>query len=312
MNSDRVLFSLFSRFLSSAGAAVGAAVLVFFLIHMIPGDPVDNLLGEQAAMVDRQAMRKALGLDLPIHEQFERFVLSIADFSLGRSFVHPDRTVASLIAEVFPYTLQLALSSILFALLIAIPLGMTAALRRGTFADTAAMSVAVLGISLPNVWLGPLLVYAFVIVWPLAPPPGLPDATGALVLPTITLGSALMASSARVTRSAFMDVLDSGYILAARARGLPLWRILLVHALRNAAIPVMTVAGMQFGSLLGGAVVTEKIFARPGLGTLLLNAIFQRDYPVVQGVVLTSALLVVTVNLLVDLAYMAADPRLRR
>ncbi len=304
--------ALAHRFLSAFLALSGVVVLVFFMIHAIPGDPVDNLLGEQVQAADKEAFRRRLHLDEPLHRQFVRYLGHIADGSLGRTYMNPDVTVARRIGEVLPHTLELAVFALAFALALAIPLGVAAAVRRGTWVDTLAMTAAVAGVSMPAVWVGPLLIYLFVVKWPLLPPPGSPYAGAAgLILPSVTLGLALCAMLARMMRSSMARQLGEDYVRTARAKGLSEARVLFVHALRNALIPVATVAGMQFGALLSGAVIVEKIYARPGIGTLLLRAILQRDYPLVQGTVLVVALLVVIVTQLTDLLYALIDPRLR-
>jgi peptide/nickel transport system permease protein len=305
---------LLRRLATSAVALAGVCVLVFLLIHLIPGDPVDNLLGETAPAAERTRLRRALHLDEPLPVQFGRFVGGIADGSLGRSFLHSDRTVASLIAEVFPYTLQLAVVAMVVALLLALPLGIAAALRPGTWIDGLAMTISLLGVSIPVLWLGPVLLMIFSIRLGLLPGPAPenPAALSAVALPAFTLGTALMAMLSRMTRASLLGVMQEDYIRTARAKGLPATTVVLKHGLRNALIPVITIAGLQFGALLSGAIVTEKIFGRPGLGSLLMRGITTRDYPVIQGTVLVVAALYVVVNLGVDLAYGLVDPRIRR
>ncbi|MBN2724638.1 MAG: ABC transporter permease [Deltaproteobacteria bacterium] len=303
---------ILTRLSTSLFAVLGIMILVFFMIHAIPGDPVDNLLGEQASGVDRENMRKNMNLHLPLHRQFTIFVGSILDGSLGKSFVYPGRTVSSMIFEVFPDTFFLAVVSMFLAIIFAVPLGVIAAMYRGKFPDSISMVIAVLGISMPNVWLGPLLVLLFCINLGWLPPPGSSTGISGTILPAITLGSALMAMIARITRSSMINVLKQQYITAARARGLSSLRIIIRHALPNALIPVTTIIFLQFGALLSGAVIVEKIFARPGIGTLVLRAITQRDYPVIQGTVLVIAMMVVSVNIISDILYMIIDPRIGR
>ncbi len=305
---------LLRRVATSAIALVGVCLLVFFLIHLIPGDPVDNMLGEMAPAAERTRLRKGLHLDEPLSAQLLRFARSMGDGSLGHSFRHVDRSVMSLIAEAFPYTLWLALAAMGIALLLALPLGVASALRPGTWVDGLAMTTSLLGVSIPNMWLGPMLLVAFSIhlAWLPGPAPNDPSAPAALLLPAITLGTALMAMLSRMTRASLLTVMGEDYIRTARAKGLSSWAVVLSHGLRNALIPVITVAGLQFGALLSGAIITEKVFGRPGLGTLLMRAITTRDYPVIQGTVLFLAFLYVLVNLLVDLTYGLVDPRIRR
>jgi peptide/nickel transport system permease protein len=299
------------RLLSSLAAVLGVSVLVFLLVHLIPGDPVDNLLGERADAVDKAEMRACMDLDQPLAVQFGRFLRHVADGTLGTSCPDRSRTVASQIAAVLPSTIALALAAMAVALVLALPLGILAALRPRGGLDAAATAVSLAGISMPAMWLGPLLLAVFYVRLQWFPGPA--DAGGAagLVLPAIMLGTHLMAMLARMTRSSLLEVLGEDYVRTAQAKGLSSAGVVLRHALRNALVPVITVAGIQFGSLLAGAVVTEKVFARPGIGTLLLEAIAQRDYRVVQGCTLVIAISYVGVNLLVDLAYGVADPRIR-
>ncbi len=305
---------LLRRGFTSMVALVGVCLLVFFLIHLIPGDPVDNMLGEMAPAVERTRLREALHLDKPLSTQLGYFVKSISDGTLGHSFRNADRSVTSLIIEAFPYTLWLALAAMLVALVLALPLGIASALRPGTWVDGLSMTTSLLGVSVPNMWLGPMLLVAFSIhlAWFPGPAPNDPSAPAALVLPAITLGTALMAMLSRMTRASLLEVMGEDYIRTARAKGLSATAVVLKHGFRNALIPVITVVGLQFGALMSGAIITEKVFGRPGLGTLLMRAITTRDYPVIQGTVLFIAVLYVLVNLVVDLTYSLVDPRIRR
>jgi peptide/nickel transport system permease protein len=243
--------------------------------------------------------------------QFGRFLLHVADGTLGTTCPDRSRTVASLIAQALPSTMALAVAAMIVALVLALPLGVLAALRPGSPLDAAATVVSLAGISMPAMWLGPLLLAIFYVGLQWLPGPADDAGLAGLILPAIMLGTHLMAMLARMTRSSLLEVLGEDYVRTAHAKGASPRRVVVRHALRNALVPVITVAGIQFGSLLAGAVVTEKVFARPGIGTLLLEAISQRDYRVVQGCTLVIALSYVTVNLLVDLAYGAADPRIR-
>ena len=300
------------RLLRAAATVWGVVTLVFLLVHAIPGDPVDAILGDQAAPEDRAALRTALRLDLPLTEQYARFVGDAASGTLGYSFRQHDRTVAALVAEAIPHTVELALAAMLMALCVALPLGVLAAVRRGSAWDDCARLIALLGVAVPTIWLGPLLVLLFGVKLRLLPMPGdQPQSAGALVLPAVTVGMALCAVLTRQTRAALLEVLSAQYILAARARGVPRFSLLFKHALRNALLPITTVAAAQLGALLSGAVIAEKIFERPGLGTLFLEAFFDRDIPVVQGCVLLVALIYVALNLLVDVLYGVLDPRVR-
>lgn len=296
----------------AAATVLGVVTLVFLLVHLIPGDPVDAILGDQASPEDRAELRRYLRLDRPLPEQYLAFLGEVADGSLGHSFRRRTETVSSLIAGVLPHTAILALASIALAWLMAVPLGAVAALRRGSLWDRAASTASMLGIAIPNIWLGPLLVLAFGVQLGWLPLPGdNPTRPEALILPAFTLAAALMAILARQTRSAMNEVLGEQYITAAHARGLSPATILFKHALRNALLPVMTVGTAQLGALLSGAVIAEKIFERPGLGTLFLEAFFDRDIPVVQGCVLVIAVFYVLVNLAADLLYGLVDPRVR-
>lgn len=303
---------LVRRMLSSLVSVAGVAVLVFLFLHLIPGDPVDNLLGEDARPQDKLELRQCLDLDQPLPVQFGRFVRSVWDGTLGYSCPDRKTTVAARIKKVMPQTIALAISAMSVALPLALLLGVGAALKASTRWDALLTAVALLGISMPAIWLGPTLIEIFYIRLRISPGPG--DDTGklsGLVLPSIMLGTHLMAMLARMTRSSMIETLSEDYIRTARAKGLPAWKVVFKHALRNALLPVVTVAGIQFGSLLAGAVVTEKIFARPGLGLLLLDGISQRDYRVVQGCTLVIAVMYVAVNLLVDVLYASIDPRIR-
>ncbi len=303
---------LATRLVRALLTAAGVVLVVFLLVRVVPGDPVLAILGEQSSPEDQDALRHTLHLDRSLPEQLALFVRDVADGSLGRSFRQRDLTVASRIAAVMPDTAELALASLLVAWLLAIPLGTLAAARRGSAWDGAARTLAVLGVALPTIWLGPLLVLLFAVELRVLPMPG-DDAAGlvALVLPAVTLGAALAAILTRQTRASMIEVLSEPYIVAARARGLSSARVTLRHALRNALLPVLTVGGAQLGALLSGAVVAERIFERPGLGSLFLDAFAARDIPVVQGCVLVIALVYVSVNLLVDVTYGLVDPRAR-
>jgi peptide/nickel transport system permease protein len=303
---------LLIRIARAAATVWGVVSLVFLLVHLIPGDPIDAILGDQAAPEDRAALRSALRLDRPLPEQYAAFMGDVLSGELGRSFRSREQSVAALISEVVPYTAALALASMLVAFALALPLGVLAAVRRGSGWDRSASTIAMLGIAIPNIWLGPLLVLAFGVELRLLPLPG-DDAAQllALILPALTVGAALTAILTRQTRAALIEVLSEQYILAARARGVPPVALLFKHALRNALLPVMTVAAAQLGGLLSGTVIAEKIFERPGLGTLFLDAFFDRDIPVVQGCVLVIAVTYVIVNLAIDLLYGVVDPRVR-
>jgi ABC-type dipeptide/oligopeptide/nickel transport system permease component len=304
---------LLRRLGSGALAILGVSILVFAFLHLVPGDPVDHLAGGEATAEQRAKIEACLGLDRPITTQLVTFLGHVVDGSLGHQCPDPKNkpTVAARIAEVLPYTLELALAGMLVALVLALPLGVLAAIRRGTWVDTAATALSLAGISIPMMLMAQVLLVVFFVE--LGWLPG-PTETGpaALILPALAVGTHLMAMLSRMTRSAMIEVLGEDYVRTARAKGVAEPRVVFRHALRNALLPVITVAGLQFGSLLSGAIIVEKVFARPGLGLTLLDAIAERNYPVVQGTVLVIAVMYVVVNLVVDLAYGLADPRIRR
>ena len=305
---------LVRRLASGALAILGVSVLTFAFLHLVPGDPVDHLAGGDAPPGVRAKIEHCMGLDQPVPRQLLTFLGHVVDGSLGNQCRNGDPrgpTVAARIAEVMPYTLALALAGMVVASVLALPLGVIAAVRRGTWLDTLASAVALSGISVPQMLFAPLLVlWGFVALGWFPGPTEVGPA--ALVLPALAVGTHLMAMLARMTRAAMVDVLGEDYVRTARAKGVPEPRVIGVHALRNAILPVITVAGLQFGSLLSGAIIVENAFARPGLGALLVDAIKERNYPVVQGAVLVIAAIYVAVNLAVDLAQGVIDPRIRR
>ena len=300
---------LISRLLMAAWVLFGVTSLVFFLIHWVPGDPVEVMLGESASAVDREALRHALGLDRPLLEQWWSFLSGVVTLDLNVSLYHR-QPVIELLSARYMATLELALIAFVIAIVIAIPMGIIAAARQGTVWDHTAMGFSLLGISIPNFWLGPLLVLVFSLQLGWFPVSGR-EGAASVVLPAITLGASLAAILSRMVRSSLLEVLGEDFIRSARARGLSNRQVLVRHALRNAWLPVLTLLGMQVGALLGGAVITETIFNWPGLGSLLVESIQRRDYPVVQGCVLLISLSYVLINLLTDLLYARVDPRIR-
>jgi len=300
---------ILSRIGSALLVVFGVCTLAFLLIHLVPGDPVEAMLGESARPADRQALRAALGLDRPLGEQYTRYLDGLARLDLGRSFQF-QRPVAELLAERIPATLELAGTALALALAVAVPLGVLAARHQGGVLDSGAMSLSLLGISIPNFWLGPLLILVFSLWLGWTPVSGR-EGPVSLILPTITLGSGLAAVLARMVRGSVLEVLSEDYVRTARAKGLSEAAVIRRHALRNAWLPVLTLVGLQLGGLLGGAVITETVFAWPGVGSLLVEAIRNRDYPVVQASVLLVSLAYVLVNTLTDLVYVWADPRIR-
>ncbi len=291
----------------------GVATCVFFAIHLLPGDPVDQILGDDAPPEARAELRSRLNLDRPLAEQYAVSMGDLVTGKLGHSFTRPDRSVGSLLAESFPHTVVLALAAMAVALGLSIPLGVIAAVRRGR-PEAGVLGVsALVGLAIPNIWLGPVLLALFSISLKVTPLPGEdPMDPAGLLLPAVTLGTALMAILFRLTRSSMEEVLARPFVRTAAAKGLSPARVLMWHALPNALLPVVSVGGLQLGALLTGTVITEKIFERPGLGSLFLEAYYARDIPMVQGCVLTMAAVYVIVNSLTDAAYLAINPRLRR
>ena len=309
MYNDAVVRYLLRRILLTIPVLLGVATLVFSLIHLVPGDPAQAMLGDSASATEVADLRTRLGLDRPLPEQYLRFMRGLARGDLGTSF-RTSQPVVAAIAERVPATVELALASMLVALLVALPLGILAAVRRATFVDFTAMTVALAGISIPNFWLGPMLAIVFAVQLGWLPVSGR-GGWESLILPAISLGAALAAILARMTRASLLEELRELYVRAARARGVSRSGAVLGHALRNSLIPLVTILGLQFGAVLTGAVITETIFAWPGVGRLLIQSISFRDYPLVQGCILLIAVTYVSVNLLTDLVYGALDPRIR-
>jgi peptide/nickel transport system permease protein len=298
-----------NRLLWTAPILLGVVSLVFLLLHLVPGDPVDLMLGEQAVAADRAQMRAQLGLDLPLGEQYAAYLGRTLAGNLGLSLPSRD-PVSARIGERYGATVELMLGAMAIALAVSFPLGMLAAVRHGRWLDHTASVFAVLGVAVPSFWLGPMLILVFAIWLDWLPVDGR-EGPASLVLPALTLGLALAALLSRMLRSALVGVLGEDYVRTARAKGLPERTVLWRHALRNALIPIVTLIGLQVGVLLSGAIITESIFDWPGLGGLLLDAIRRRDYPLVQGCVLVIALTYVAVNLATDLSYGWIDPRIR-
>jgi len=298
------------RLLQAIPTLLGVATLVFLMLHLVPGDPVDALLGEMALPADREALRHALNLDAPLGTQYLNFMAGLASGDWGISLID-QRPVLDLIAERLPATARLAGASLLLAILIALPLGFWAARHAGRRQDMAAMSFSLLGVSIPNFWLGPMLMLLFSVTLGWLPVSGM-DQPGSIILPAVTLGTALSAVLSRMARSSWLEAMSSDAIRTARAMGvgntLLWWR----HAARMAAIPVLTMFALQLGAVLGGAVITETVFDWPGLGLLTIEAIQQRNYPLVQGCVLLIAFFYVLANLTADVLAMLLDPRQRQ
>ena len=297
------------RLLLTIPVILGVATLVFSLIHLVPGDPAQVMLGEGAAEKDVIELRTRLGLDRPLLEQYGGFMSGLLRGDLGSSF-RTGQPVTTAILERVPATVELALAAMAVAMIVALPLGIIAAVKQGGLADHAAMTTALAGISIPNFWLGPMLAIIFAIELGWLPVSGR-GGLESLILPAISLGAALAAILARMTRASLLEELRELYVRAARARGVSRRRSIIRHALRNSLIPLVTILGLQFGAVLTGAVITETIFAWPGIGRLLIQSITTRDYPLVQGCILLIAITYVSVNLITDLMYGVLDPRIR-
>jgi peptide/nickel transport system permease protein len=299
------------RMASTLAVLWGVATIVFVLLQVLPGDPVETILaGSGASQAEIARARHQLGLNDPLLVQYSRYLLNTLHGDLGRS-LFSNRPVTLTIAEQLPATLQLAAAALLVAVILGMCLGILAALRAGTWVDQVAMAVAVLGVSVPVFWSGLLLIRVFSIGLNWLPATGA-DGWPHLVMPALVLGLIGAGPIARLVRASLLNVLQADYITMVRAKGLPERAVIGRHALRNAIIPAITLIGLQAGFLLGGTVVTEAVFARPGLGRLVVEAILWKDLPVVQGVVLLIAATYVIINLLVDLVTLALDPRLRQ
>jgi ABC-type dipeptide/oligopeptide/nickel transport system permease component len=297
------------RLLLTIPVLFGVATLVFSLIHLVPGDPVQSMLGDSASPSDMANLRARLGLDRPLYVQYGSFLAGLAKGDLGVS-LRTNQPVAAAIAERLPATFELASAAMIVAVLVAIPLGIVAAVRAGTRVDHLATTLSLVGISMPNFWLGPLLAIVFAVTLGWLPVAGR-GTLAHLVLPAITLGAPLAAVLTRMTRASVIEELRELYVIAARARGVSKARAVLRHAFRNSLIPIVTVLGLQIGAVLTGAVITETIFAWPGVGRLLIQSISFRDYPMVQGCILLIAITYVSMNLLTDVVYGLLDPRIR-
>lgn len=300
---------LLHRLLLFLPTLLGSLTLVFFLIHLIPGDPVEVMLGETASSADKEALRRELGLNLPIWTQYLRFLTALAQGDLGHS-LYEQGGVTELILIRFPATLELTLAAMGVALCIAFPLGIMAAVKKNSWMDQSSLIFSLLGLAMPNFWLGPLLMIAFSIELGWLPVSGR-GGLAHLILPSLTLGMVMAAILIRMIRSSLLETIHEDYIQTARAKGLGEWRVWLKHALRNSLLSVITIVGLQFGALLAGSIITETIFTWPGIGRLTIQAIQTRDYPLVQGCILVISTSYLVVNLLTDMLYHLADPRIR-
>ncbi len=293
------------------------SVIVFYLIHLTPGDPALAMLGEEATPEMVAALRHQMGLDQPLPVQYGTWLAHVLEGDLGRS-VRTNKPVSEDIVSRLPVTVELTLLAMLISLAIAIPTGIISATRRNSKADLLVTTVALIGVSMPNFFLAILLIFIFSLYLRWLPPIGytpiqenLVENLRGMILPAITLGAATAAVVARLTRSSLLEVLGQEYIRTARAKGLSERVVVLGHAMKNAMIPVLTIVGLQVGGLLGGAIITETLFVLPGIGSLAVNAIFSRDFPVVQGDVLFLAVVFMGTNLVVDILYGFLDPRIR-
>jgi peptide/nickel transport system permease protein len=286
----------------------GVATVVF-LITRLTGDPVAIMLTPDATVEQEQALRHSLGMDKPVIEQYGIYIWNLLQLNFGVSLRYGEPTL-QLIMERMPATIQLAGAALLFSLVVAIPAGIISAIKRGTVIEKGIMSLIVLGQSMPVFWVGILLVLLFSVQWRIFPTGGI-GGINHLVLPAFALGIHLLALVARLLRSSLIEALDSDYIRTARAKGLVSRVVISKHALRNCLLPVITIVGLEIGSLLGGSVVTETVFAWPGVGQLLVQSIYNRDYPLVQGAIIILAAIFVLVNLIVDICYVLVDPRIQ-
>jgi peptide/nickel transport system permease protein len=298
------------RLLVTIPLLLGLTVIVFGMLHLLPGDPVQVILATSGATPDAVAkLRSQLGLDLPLHIQYLRYLNGLLHGDMGSS-LFTYRPVTEIIQQNMGATLELAFSAMLLALVVGIPLGILAAVFKDSWIDHLAMTLAVVGVSAPGFWTALLMILLFSVVLQLLPSGGY-GTLKQLIMPTLVLGLSGAAVMARLTRSSMLEVLGQEYVVTARAKGGSEPYVLVRHALKNGLIPIVTVAGLQFGFLLGGTVVTETVFARPGLGRTAVEAILYKDIPVVQGIVLFVAVIYMLVNLLVDLCYALLDPRIR-
>ena len=300
---------LLRRIWQSAVTLVGVSILVFVILRVIPGDPAKMLLPEGAPQSAVDELNRHLGLREPIWIQYGLFLQSVAQGDFGQSFQYRSPAL-QVVVERLPATIQLTLTAMVLTVLFGVSIGIVAAVRQGTAYDYAGTVLAVLGQSLPNFWLGIMLILLYGVTLRWLPTSGF-EGWSYLVLPSLTLAAFPTALVARLTRSSLLEILGQEYIRTGRAKGLAERAVVLRHALRNATIPLLTVIGLQIGTLLGGAVITESIFAWPGMGKLVVDAIFFRDFPVVQTILILSATIFVVINLLVDVLYTVLDPRIR-
>jgi len=300
---------LIKRFLLAIPVLLLTAILVFLALHLAGGDPVMLLVHPTAPQYVREAVRTKLGLDKPLPVQFVVYMSHVLRGDFGRSLLSR-RLVAELILEKLPVTVELGVASLALAYLLSIPLGAIAALNRNSFLDWSSMVVALIGVSMPGFWLGLILIFTFAVHLRWFPPTGHASLKH-LVLPALALGLPRVGRIARITRSSLLEVVGHDYIRTARAKGLAERAVVLRHALRNALIPIISLMGLDLGYIVGGSVVIEHVFARPGIGDMMLRAIYSRDFPVLQGSMFVLALAIILANIIADVAYVIVDPRIR-
>jgi len=287
----------------------GVATCAFFFLQLIPGDPAEALAGPQATLEDIENLRRSMKLDVSIGEQYVVYMTNLLKGDFGRSY-RTNLTVKEIIFNCWPATFQLSLVTLFMAVLVGVPLGIYAAIKRGSLADTIFMVLAFIGLSMPSFWLGLVLIIIFGVKFPILPFYG-KEGLSNFVLPSLTLGWGIAANIARMTRASMLDIIGQNYIRTAYGKGLKERRVIYIHALRNASIPIITIVGLQMGVLLGGQVVTETIFSWPGVGRMIVNALMSRDLKIVQMGIVVLASTFSILNLLTDLFYAMLDPRIR-
>ena len=300
---------IMKRFLSALPVCLGVVILVSLMTHLIPGDPIDVLLGEFATMDEKKLMQEMLGLNLPWWRQCVRYMVGALCGDLQSSLIYQEPVINMIGERIIP-TVELAVISVLVAMTLSIPIGIAAAIKKGHTFDLVSMALALTAVAMPNFWLGPMLIMLFSLKLELLP---VSENLGfsSYILPSITIGTSLAAILARMTRNSMLEVLKEDYIRTARSKGIKEKWVLIKHALRNASLPLTSVLGLQLGALLTGSVITEKIFDWPGLGTLMLDALGNRDYPLIQGCVLVFSLSYLSINLVTDIFYAVIDPRIK-
>jgi ABC-type dipeptide/oligopeptide/nickel transport systems, permease components len=298
------------RILQIIPITFGILTLIFSLIHFIPGDPAVQIAGENASATDVQRVRHQLGLDQPIWQQYVTYLGNLAHGDMGTSFRTNEKVSKEIFAR-YPATIELAFGGMIVAILVAFPLGILSAIYRSTWIDNVARFFALIGVSMPSFWFGPLLIIAFSIHFEWFPVSGRDEGLRSLVLPSLTMGLALAAILTRMIRVSLAEELSQLYFTTALAKGVTKQKAIFIHAMKNALIPVVTILGLQFGSLLTGAIITEQIFSWPGLGRLLIDSISRRDYPQVQASIMVIALTYIIINLITDLVYGFVDPRIK-